>query len=146
MILFTFFFFFFFFVGNEKASSVLSEWGITLEPNCLRIEGRELPPEQIILSKSKFFPNAKFDWTSNLKKDVLAAVNIQSWILVCTDRDHPKTKEYSQTLIDVSSEMGICLASPKIMSLPNDRTNTYLECLRDEINPQVNSNFISLPF
>lgn len=100
-----------------------------------------MEPEQLILSKSKFFPNAKFDWASNLMNDVLVPVSVQTWILVCSDRDHQKTQDFSKCLIEVSNRMGIRFGTPKLICLPNDRTDTYVNRIRDEINPQVSSYF-----
>lgn len=123
--------------GNEKASGVLAEWGLSLAPMTLATEGRVMEPERIILGKTSFSTDPKCDWTRNLFNDVLVAVKIESWILVYTERDFTKAQDFSKCLMEVSQRMGIRIGAPKMVGLPNDRTDTYVNRIRDEINSSV---------
>jgi hypothetical protein len=44
---------------------------------------------------------------------------------------------FSKTLMEVGSKMGIRIKPPKMVGLPNDRTDTYVNRIRDEINSSV---------
>ncbi|KAK4035484.1 hypothetical protein OUZ56_027572 [Daphnia magna] len=123
--------------NNERASSVLSQWGLSLAPMPLSIEGRVLEPERIFLSRSNFATNPQCDWSRNLGNDVLVAVKIESWILVYVDRQLNIAQDFSKTLLDVGSKMGIRINPPKMVALPNDRTDTYVNRIRDEINSSL---------
>lgn len=126
--------------GNEKAAGLLSAWGLSLAQP-LGLEGRVIEPEKIFLSRSSFQTNPQCDWTRNLGNDVLVAVKIDSWILVCTERERSKAQEFSKCFAEVSRSMGIQSNPPKMIFLPNDRTDTYVNKIRDEINSSVSSVF-----
>ncbi|XP_046444818.1 piwi-like protein Ago3 [Daphnia pulex] len=123
--------------NNERAKSVLSEWGLSLAPMPLSLEGRVIEPEKIFLSKSNFTTNPQCDWSRNLGNDILVAVKIETWILVYTDRNLNNANDFSKTLMEVGSKMGIRIKPPKMVGLPNDRTDTYVNRIRDEINSSL---------
>lgn len=129
---------------NERAASVLSQWGLSLAPMPLSLEGRVLEPERIFLSKSNFTTNPQCDWSRNLGNDILVAVKIESWILVYIDRQLNIAQDFSKTFMEVGSKMGIRINPPKMVGLANDRTDTYVNRIRDEINPSVRFIFLAL--
>jgi hypothetical protein len=57
--------------------------------------------------------------------------------LVYTERNLNNAQDFSKTLMDVGSKMGIRIQPPKLVGLPNDRTDTYVNRIRDEINSSV---------
>lgn len=116
---------------------MLSDWGLSLAPMPIGMEGRVMEPEKIILGNSSFATDPKCDWTRNLFNDILVAVKIDNWILVYTERDNPKAKDFSKCLLEVGQKMGIKIQPPKMIGLPNDRTDTYVNRIRDEINSSV---------
>ena len=81
--------------------------------------------------------NPTCEWGKNLANDVFVPVVINNWILVCTDRDNPKCQDFSKTLIELGGKMGIKIVPPKIVVLQNDRTDTYITRIKDEINSSV---------
>ena len=108
-----------------------------MAPRSITLEGRTLEPERIILGKRTITTNPQCDWTRDLFNDILVAVKINNWLLVCTDKDNSKAQDFSKCLIEVAQKMGIKINSPKMISLNNDRTDTYVTRIRDEINPAV---------
>ena len=132
----------FFLTGNEKASQLLSHWGLSLDTLPLKINGRVLEAEKITLSRSCFTTNQNCDWTRNLGNDILVAVDVKTWILVYVERDAGKAQDFTKTLVEVGSKMGMKIGAPKMVGLPNDRTDTYVNRIRDEINPSVTLNLI----
>jgi len=109
-----------------------------------RIEGRQIEKQQMSLrqglKKSKYFPIDKFDWGGRLKNCVFAKKNVKSWILVCSESDIKNTKDFYEYLTQISKRMCIRFSAPKLISLPNDRTDTYVNRIRQEINSKVLSN------
>ena len=98
-------------------------------------KGRTLEPEKIFLRKRSFTTNPQYDWARDLANDILVAVNITNWLLVCTDS--AKAQDFSKCLIKVGQKMGMKINPPKMISLNNDHTDTYVSRIRDEINPKV---------
>ena len=118
---------------------MLSEWGLELDDSCLRLDGRNLGPETIFLNRGKsFLTNDACDWTRQLSDNVLGPVKIDNWILVCTDRDSGKSQDFTKTLLDLGGRMGIKIVPPKLIVLQNDRSDTYINRIKDEINRDVN--------
>ena len=64
-------------------------------------------------------------------------MNLEQWILVVTSRDHPKAVEFCKMYVQCAGVMGIRVAQPAIASVPNDRTETYLQAIRSRLGPQV---------
>lgn len=108
-----------------------------MDPLPIKLGGRVMEPEKIILSRGAYLTDSKCDWTRNLMSDVLVPVKIDSWILVYTERDLAKAKDFRDCVAEVSPKMGIKVAPPKMIGLPNDRTDTYVNRIREEINSTV---------
>ena len=64
-------------------------------------------------------------------------MNLEQWILVVTQRDHPKALEFGKMYVQCAGVMGIRVAQPAIITIPNDRTETYLQAIRSRLSPQV---------
>ena len=125
-------------LGNPKAAKVLSEWGLRLSAEPLNVVGRVLEPERIYLGKAVFATNPQCDWSRNLSTDIINPVRVQNWILVSVDRDRQKALEFSDCLVDVARKMGMQVTAPTVVCLANDRTDTYVNRIREAINKEVN--------
>jgi len=64
-------------------------------------------------------------------------VNLEQWILVVTSRDQPVAVEFCQMYVQCAATMGIRVAQPALIPIPNDRTETYLQAVRSRLGPQV---------
>lgn len=69
-------------------------------------------------------------------------VNLEQWILIVTERDHPKALDFCKMYVQCARDMGIRVAQPAIIRVPNDRTETYLQAIRSRLSPQVRSLLI----
>ncbi len=56
---------------------------------------------------------------------------------MCTQRDAPKVRGFIQMMEQVCPQMGIRVCKPQMIELQNDRTETYLNALRTNINSNV---------
>ena len=54
-----------------------------------------------------------------------------------TKRDLNSTNNFVEEMKRVCHQMGMAFSRPRISSLDNDRTETYLKCLRHDINKEV---------
>ena len=66
-------------------------------------------------------------------------VNVEHWLLVVTSRDHSRALDFCKMYSQCARSMGIMVAQPAMMSVPNDRTETYLQAIRSRLSPQVRS-------
>ena len=123
--------------ANEEAKRVLSVWGLKLSPTALVIPARILDSERLTLRNSTFITNMQCDWGKNLMNDILNPVKLDNWVLAVLERDAAKCMEFVTSFIDVGKRMGMVINSPTVIRLNNDRTDTYVNRIREEIGPKV---------
>jgi len=128
-------------LGNVKAARVLEAWGLNLSSRPITLEGRTLDPENIILGKRTVSTNTQCDWTRDFFNGILVAVQITTWLLVCSERDILIAQDFIKSLKEFAYQMGINIDPPKVIILKNDRTETYVDSIRNEIHPTVGFYF-----
>lgn len=78
------------------------------------------------------------DWGRDVtRKTVITAVDLRNWIVLYTKRDSGKVQEYINMMSKVCPQMGIQCSPPTRFELRDDRTETFVRSLRDNINPTV---------
>ena len=79
--------------------------------------------------------------SNKLRKFVYATKDVKSWILVYSESDLQTANEFSDYLNQISKRMRISFSDPKLISLPDDNTGTYVNRIREEIqgDPQVST-------
>ena len=92
---------------NPKAARILSEWGLRLDHTVLQVKGRVMEPEKIHLCRAIFPADPQYDWPKN------------------------------DTLMDVGRKMAMEIKPEQMISLQNDRTDAYVNRIRECINSQV---------
>lgn len=124
--------------SNPKANEELSNWGLKLDLNVMEAHGRCLTQEKIFFRDTSVLAGANADWgRDSVTNTVISAVAMQSWLLVFTKRDQSKALDFLHLLKRITNSMGIKVADPKVVELPDDRIDTYLRAIRPEINPQL---------
>lgn len=123
--------------SNEKTSTLLSRWGLSFDKMPMELEGRLLKPEVIHLGKTQCPSGPQCDWGRSIGNNIITPVNIHNWILVVCERDLQRAKDFTTTLIEVSARMGINIKHPRLITLQNDRTDTFVNRIRDEINSEL---------
>ncbi len=66
-------------------------------------------------------------------------VDLNNWLLVCTDKDVPRAQQFAKELEKVCHHMDIRVGYPNVKTLPNDRSETYLRAIRDNLTREVRS-------
>lgn len=122
--------------NTPRAKEMLSNWGLRLEANPISLDGRTLGEETIEFGnnkKGKAGINADFGkhTTSN---EVLEAVDIKDWALIHVQNDMKAAKSFLDFIYTTSKQMGVSIAAPKIKVLANDRNETYVTALRENIH------------
>lgn len=125
--------------NNPIALAELENWGLHLEEDLLKTEGRLLPPEKIILGNNKsIICNREADWGKEATREaVITGIDINSWMVISTKRDQPKAFEFVQTMKQCCPQMGFKCGDPFFFALNDDRTETYLRTIRENLNQKV---------
>ena len=122
-------------------------WNLKLAPESIQLAGRHLNPEKLVLGKNKTFEvNSKADWgreaTSN---QMLIAVDLKKWSVLYVNKNQDVAKSFVSLMTKLAPKMGMRVAAPDMKSLPNDRTETYLNTLREIIKPDVQVVVMIMP-
>lgn len=119
--------------GNENVRKEMSAWKLAFEPNIIELPGRILPPEKILMhgdaekSGTPYYQKSGSFENEIRSKNLRKAVGMDSWAIVCLRNDKQLIDEYCSTLRQVAGPLGVNFAAPKIFTLENDRTSTYVE-------------------
>ena len=62
-------------------------------------------------------------------------------MVVATKRDAQKAAEFLNCMSKVCPQMGINIQAPMTFELNDDKTQSYLNLIRDRINPQVSQPY-----
>ncbi|XP_020631825.1 piwi-like protein 1 isoform X2 [Orbicella faveolata] len=125
--------------SNEESAAELSGWNLEFEKTTLNLPGRVLPAEKIYQkNKSYSYDPKSADWSKEMRGNPLhSTVNLENWILVYTQRDTGNAKDFSQTLRKVCGPMGISVANHIDCPIQNDRTETYLSAIKNNVSPAL---------
>lgn len=120
---------------DERASSVFADWNLSVRPELDVVDGRRLECETILFGnnrRSNVPDNA--DWTrAATTGGVFKSVDIDDWVIMYTERDHPIAQEFLQSVKEVSRQLGIQFKAPRVVRLPNDAVTTYVNHGKREV-------------
>lgn len=134
--------------NNAQAKEVLSQWGLSLDPEPMKITARLLDEEHIIFGRSRELgvgPQADFSRhaTSN---EVLDPINLQKWLLVYVKTNKSEADAFESTLLKVSAPSGIRVVPSRRVMIENDRTETFISSIRKELaDPNIQIVVIIFP-
>ncbi|XP_015435160.1 PREDICTED: piwi-like protein 1 [Dufourea novaeangliae] len=135
--------------NNDIPRQILSEWGLQLESDLVAFTGRVLEPEEITFGQNKKFrppPHKPADWGSAVcRNHMLRTPHLNHWCVLYCQRDTRCTEEFVGMLKSVSKAMGMNVREPRIICLRDDRTETYIQELRRNIQQNINLMVIVFP-
>jgi aubergine-like protein len=125
--------------NSPEANDVLYSWGLELSKEPVILEGRKLDGELIYFAKNRVErvgPNV--DWgRATTVLPALTAVSIDKWLLVFPMKNRTAAQSFDRVFRQQGPRIGIQIANPKIISLDNDRVESYLNAIRPELSPGV---------
>jgi len=124
--------------SNPDAYKLLTDWGLTIDEGTINLVARILPPETLFFGQGrKEIIGPRGDWNRSATSSVLTAVDLRKWAILFWERNKTQAQGFCQMMQRVSQKMGIKIANPKIVSLPDDRTDSYIKQLRSILDPSV---------
>nr|ASW22511.1 piwi2 [Nematostella vectensis] len=132
--------------STPEALEQLTAWNLRLDTSTLMTEGRQFPPEKIIYGNTTGSAGDQADWGRDATREkVISAVNLNNWMVFFTQRDSGKANDFVQTMNKCAPAMGIQVNQPKMNQLRDDRTETYLRSIRENLHPQVQVVVVIFP-
>jgi aubergine-like protein len=134
-------------MSNPEAYKHLRDWGLSLEPTTLPLQARVMDPETLYFGKGKVERcTPKADWNRAATNSfVLTAVDLRKWAIIFWDKNKGAVQTFCKTMQMNAVKMGINIANPKICSLDNDRTDSYVKQLREILDPSVQLVLLVVP-
>jgi len=122
--------------SNAEAQHELGQWNMSFDKQLLRMQGRVFPPEAMQQATAKFsYKAAEADWSRDTRgQRLIAAVNIDKWLLLSTQRDQNVAADFTQTLQKVCGPMGMNVKPPTMLKLSSDDARTFSNTLKDNLS------------
>lgn len=125
-------------IETESARVILENWGLRLNDDALKLEGRRLDHESIMFGKDKIISNISGDFSQNIGNNVLfEVIDLNNWILMYTNQDFRAKEEFLTNLVKCESGMGLKWQKPIEYRLPDDRNDSYTKALRECLKPDT---------
>merc|ERR1712131_931 len=106
----------------------LASWNLEFSKDLETFKARTLQPETILGSGSSkaTYKLENADWGSCFRKwNSYSSKNLTKWAVIHSSRDEAVTKEFITSLNKVTPSLGMKLAAPKTVSLPNNKGDHY---------------------
>lgn len=72
-------------------------------------------------------------------------VDILDWLVVHTQRDEPNARSFVDTMMKVCPQLGVKIDHPAIQKIRDDRTETYLNTIKNNVGPNVQIVVVIFP-
>ncbi len=120
-------------VENKTARQFWTDWGLEISSQNLKIVGRTLPNVTLHFGQNhKELVGPKGDWTrASTNRTVLTAANVERWAIVYPVSAKSTATAFMTILKQQAPRMGVNFKAPKIVEIPNDRTDTFVKAIRD---------------
>ncbi|XP_066151998.1 piwi-like protein Ago3 [Euwallacea fornicatus] len=125
---------------SEKAQQILSDWGLSIpSTGYMNVSGRQLEMEKVIFGNQvtkMAGPGA--DWNRDLgNNSVTGPVDLYNWVVFFTEQDSRYARDFSQHMTRLATSLGCVISPPRMERLPNDQPATYVNYVKDKINPNM---------
>jgi len=132
--------------GNPEAHKLLTDWGMDIADDPMSLEARVLQPETLIFGKGRQETiGPKGDWNRAATSSVLTPVNLTKWAIFFVEKNKSVVQGFCQSLQQNARRMNMTIANPRVVSLPDDRTESYVKQLRSLLNPDVQLVLMVVP-
>ncbi|KOC71336.1 Piwi-like protein 1 [Habropoda laboriosa] len=135
--------------NNDVPREILADWGLQLETDVLQLKGRVLEPENIFFGNGAKFicpPNKPVQWSSAVcRSTLLRTPSSNHFCVLYCNRDTRCAQEFIGMLKKVSKVIGMTIGEPQAIPLKDDRIETYVHALRNNIQQTVSLMIVIFP-
>ncbi|KAM6191329.1 piwi-like protein 2 [Sarcoramphus papa] len=122
---------------SPEASQELMRWGLSLDPDIHRTQGRVLPAERINLRHSSFIPTEDLSWNKEVTREAsISAIAMNYWLLVYPKRLQDLAKDLVAAMESVCGPIGMHVSRPALVELKDDRIETYAKTIRSVLGSE----------
>ena len=115
---------------NPEAYKLLTDWGLQIADKPMTLQARILEPETLMFARGRTERvSPKGDWNRAACSSVLTPVNLTKWAILYWNKNEAVVKTFCKTMQSAAQKMGISIAHPKVVALPDDRTDSYIKVI-----------------
>uniref|UniRef100_A0A2K6FMP8 Piwi-like protein 2 n=1 Tax=Propithecus coquereli TaxID=379532 RepID=A0A2K6FMP8_PROCO len=116
---------------NQTASNELTRWGLYLQKDVHKIEGRVLPMERINLRNMSFITSQELNWIKEVTRDLsILTIPMHFWALFYPKRAMDQARELVNMLEKIAGPIGMRMSPPAWVELKDDRIETYIRTIQ----------------
>ncbi|KAM4802664.1 piwi-like protein 2 isoform 2-T2 [Urocitellus parryii] len=116
---------------NETANNELTRWGLCLQKDVHKIEGRVLPMERINLRNTSFITSQDLNWIKEVTRDFsILTIPMHFWALFYPKRAIDQARELVNMLEKIAGPIGMRMSPPAWVELKDDRIETYIRTIQ----------------
>ncbi|XP_059156586.1 piwi-like protein 1 [Physella acuta] len=129
---------------SPKVAEILKPWKIEISDKPAQIPGRQLPAEQLLMKTNRgeytkiSYDIKEADWSRNMRNMcLLNPVHMEQWLIIFPRQAAQSSSELSDCLSRVGKGMGMRIINPTAVELNDDRNDSYLQAIRQNLNQRV---------
>uniref|UniRef100_A0A1B0BUS8 Piwi domain-containing protein n=1 Tax=Glossina palpalis gambiensis TaxID=67801 RepID=A0A1B0BUS8_9MUSC len=124
--------------NSPESCKILSEWGLSLVPSYEEIYGRQLEEEKIYFAHNNVGVGHNADFGKHVAtNELLEIFPIHNWLLIHCKNDSKVAASFCEHMQRNTRSFGLTVHPPKIVVLSNDRIDTYVNALRQNITKET---------
>ncbi|VDI77989.1 aubergine [Mytilus galloprovincialis] len=134
--------------SNQAVKTEMGGWGLRFSQDLVQINARVAPPEKIMQRYDAVlnYKQEDADWSRDMRgKELVTPVDLQRWVIVFTRKNSVMAQDLVQTLSKVGPPMGMRIAQPTPCEIPDDRNDSYLSALRQQVQQDTQMALCILP-
>ncbi|XP_070924614.1 piwi-like protein 2 isoform X2 [Macaca nemestrina] len=122
---------------NEAATNELMRWGLRLQKDVHKIEGRVLPMERINLKNTSFITSQELNWVKEVTRDPsILTIPMHFWALFYPKRAMDQARELVNMLEKIAGPIGMHMSPPAWVELKDDRIETYVRTIQSMLGAE----------
>ncbi|XP_043938048.1 piwi-like protein 2 [Protopterus annectens] len=121
----------------EAARNELGRWGLIVDEDIYKTEGRVLPAEKINFRESSFITNQEADWNREIGREIsISTIPMNFWVLFYPKRCLDQARELINVLVKIAGPVGMQVGQPACVELKDDRVESYIRSIRTHLGSE----------
>lgn len=120
---------------DERARTVLEDWGLSVRSELDVVPGRRLDTETVLFGNQRSYKvGDDVDWGRQATNGpVFQSVPIDNWVVMCPETSWSFAQDFLNCLQDVVKSLDIRVAAPRIVKLQGDSPMVYVNAGKQNV-------------
>lgn len=133
--------------SNSEVRKDMRGWGMEFSNSLVEVQARVLNTERIIqVEQPSSYDPKTADFSREMRgKPMELCRDLRIWTVIVSRRDYPKFEDFLQSLKRVCPPMGMRVNNPEVITIEDDRINSFIGAMRRGIGPETEMILIIVP-